>query len=96
MGQSVVVLGAQWGDEGKGKIVDLLTERVGGVVRFQGGHNAGHTLVIGGGHAGRLRGACEAQLRAGPSARGRSRGPGDLASAGRASLVTDGVGGGIP
>ncbi|MCC6504870.1 MAG: adenylosuccinate synthase [Aquimonas sp.] len=48
MGQSVVVLGAQWGDEGKGKIVDLLTERVGGVVRFQGGHNAGHTLVIGG------------------------------------------------
>ncbi len=48
MGQSVVVLGAQWGDEGKGKIVDLLTERVGAVVRFQGGHNAGHTLVIGG------------------------------------------------
>ena len=48
MGQSVVVLGAQWGDEGKGKIVDLLTERVGAVVRFQGGHNAGHTLVING------------------------------------------------
>ena len=48
MGQSVVVLGAQWGDEGKGKIVDLLTEQVGAVVRFQGGHNAGHTLVIGG------------------------------------------------
>jgi len=48
VGQSVVVLGAQWGDEGKGKIVDLLTERVGAVVRFQGGHNAGHTLVIGG------------------------------------------------
>ncbi|NZA26423.1 adenylosuccinate synthase [Luteimonas sp. SJ-92] len=48
MGQSVVVLGAQWGDEGKGKIVDLLTERIGAVVRFQGGHNAGHTLVIGG------------------------------------------------
>jgi adenylosuccinate synthase len=48
MGQSVVVLGAQWGDEGKGKIVDLLTERVGAVARFQGGHNAGHTLVIGG------------------------------------------------
>ncbi|TXK65946.1 adenylosuccinate synthase [Alkalisalibacterium limincola] len=47
MGQSVVVLGAQWGDEGKGKIVDLLTERVSAVVRFQGGHNAGHTLVIG-------------------------------------------------
>lgn len=48
MGQSVVVLGAQWGDEGKGKIVDLLTEKIGAVVRFQGGHNAGHTLVING------------------------------------------------
>ncbi len=48
MGKSVVILGAQWGDEGKGKIVDLLTEQVGAVVRFQGGHNAGHTLVIGG------------------------------------------------
>ncbi|WP_440222373.1 adenylosuccinate synthase [Dokdonella sp. MW10] len=48
MGHSVVILGAQWGDEGKGKIVDLLTERVGTVARFQGGHNAGHTLVIGG------------------------------------------------
>ncbi|HVH33264.1 MAG TPA: adenylosuccinate synthase [Tahibacter sp.] len=48
MGKSVVILGAQWGDEGKGKIVDLLTEEVGAVVRFQGGHNAGHTLVIGG------------------------------------------------
>ena len=48
MSQSVVVLGAQWGDEGKGKIVDLLTEQVAAVVRFQGGHNAGHTLVIGG------------------------------------------------
>ncbi|HEN47113.1 MAG TPA: adenylosuccinate synthase, partial [Mizugakiibacter sp.] len=48
MGKSVVILGAQWGDEGKGKIVDLLTERVGTVVRFQGGHNAGHTLVIDG------------------------------------------------
>ena len=43
----MVVLGTQWGDEGKGKIVDLLTERVSAVVRFQGGHNAGHTLVIG-------------------------------------------------
>ena len=41
-------LGAQWGDEGKGKIVDLLTEEIGAVVRFQGGHNAGHTLVING------------------------------------------------
>src|SRR6266700_5095130 len=48
MGKSVVILGAQWGDEGKGKIVDLLTERVAAVARFQGGHNAGHTLVIGG------------------------------------------------
>jgi len=48
MGKSVVILGAQWGDEGKGKIVDLLTEQVGAVARFQGGHNAGHTLVIGG------------------------------------------------
>ncbi|PID45110.1 MAG: adenylosuccinate synthase [Proteobacteria bacterium] len=46
MGKSVVVLGTQWGDEGKGKIVDLLTENATGVVRFQGGHNAGHTLVI--------------------------------------------------
>ncbi|MAH73173.1 MAG: adenylosuccinate synthase [Cellvibrionales bacterium TMED49] len=48
MSKSVVVLGSQWGDEGKGKIVDLLTDRVGIVVRFQGGHNAGHTLVING------------------------------------------------
>ena len=46
MGKFVVVLGTQWGDEGKGKIVDLLTEKASGVVRFQGGHNAGHTLVI--------------------------------------------------
>ena len=48
MGKIVVVVGAQWGDEGKGKVVDLLTERVTAVARFQGGHNAGHTLVIGG------------------------------------------------
>ena len=48
VGKAVVVVGAQWGDEGKGKVVDLLTDRVGAVVRFQGGHNAGHTLVIGG------------------------------------------------
>ena len=47
MSKNVVVLGSQWGDEGKGKIVDLLTERAAAVVRFQGGHNAGHTLVIG-------------------------------------------------
>ena len=46
MGRNVVVLGTQWGDEGKGKIVDLLTEEAAAVVRFQGGHNAGHTLVI--------------------------------------------------
>ena len=45
--RNVVVIGTQWGDEGKGKIVDWLTERSQGVVRFQGGHNAGHTLVIG-------------------------------------------------
>jgi adenylosuccinate synthase len=48
MANNVVVVGTQWGDEGKGKIVDWLTEDVDGVVRFQGGHNAGHTLVIGG------------------------------------------------
>ncbi len=48
MGKNVVILGTQWGDEGKGKIVDLLTEQVAAVVRFQGGHNAGHTLVIDG------------------------------------------------
>lgn len=48
MGKNVVVIGTQWGDEGKGKIVDLLTEKAAAVVRFQGGHNAGHTLVIGG------------------------------------------------
>jgi adenylosuccinate synthase len=48
MNKSIVVLGTQWGDEGKGKIVDLLTDRAAAVVRFQGGHNAGHTLVING------------------------------------------------
>ncbi|MCH8544127.1 MAG: adenylosuccinate synthase [Alcanivorax sp.] len=48
MGKNVVILGTQWGDEGKGKIVDLLTDQVACVVRFQGGHNAGHTLVIDG------------------------------------------------
>jgi len=46
MGKNVVVIGTQWSDEGKGKIVDLLTDRASAVVRFQGGHNAGHTLVI--------------------------------------------------
>ena len=48
MAKNVVVIGSQWGDEGKGKIVDWLTDHAQGVVRFQGGHNAGHTLVIGG------------------------------------------------
>lgn len=48
MAKTVVVIGAQWGDEGKGKVVDLLTESAAAVVRFQGGHNAGHTLVIDG------------------------------------------------
>ena len=48
MGTNIIVIGAQWGDEGKGKVVDWLTDRAAAVVRFQGGHNAGHTLVIGG------------------------------------------------
>ena len=47
MAKNVVVVGTQWGDEGKGKIVDWLTDHAQGVVRFQGGHNAGHTLVVG-------------------------------------------------
>jgi len=48
VGKFVIIIGTQWGDEGKGKVVDLLTERAAAVARFQGGHNAGHTLVIGG------------------------------------------------
>ena len=48
MARNVVIIGTQWGDEGKGKLVDWLTDTARGVVRFQGGHNAGHTLVIGG------------------------------------------------
>lgn len=48
MGRNVVIIGSQWGDEGKGKVVDLLTDKVSAVARFQGGHNAGHTLVIDG------------------------------------------------
>ncbi len=48
MGKNLVVIGLQWGDEGKGKVVDLLTDQARAVARFQGGHNAGHTLVIGG------------------------------------------------
>ena len=47
-GRNVVVVGTQWGDEGKGKVVDWLTDHAQAVVRFQGGHNAGHTLVIDG------------------------------------------------
>ena len=52
--KNVVVIGTQWGDEGKGKIVDWLTDHAQGVVRFQGGHNAGHTLVVGQGDAQRV------------------------------------------
>jgi adenylosuccinate synthase len=48
LGKSVIIIGTQWGDEGKGKVVDMLTDRVDAVVRFQGGHNAGHTVVIDG------------------------------------------------
>lgn len=48
MGKNIIIIGSQWGDEGKGKIVDLLAEQADAVVRFQGGHNAGHTLVIDG------------------------------------------------
>lgn len=48
MGKNIVVLGTQWGDEGKGKVIDLLTDQVDAVVRFQGGHNAGHTVVVDG------------------------------------------------
>jgi adenylosuccinate synthase len=69
MGKNVVVIGTQWGDEGKGKIVDWLTDHAQGVVRFQGGHNAGHTLVIGGRKtvlhlipSGILRGAVECYI----------------------------------
>jgi len=54
MAKNVVVIGTQWGDEGKGKIVDWLTDHAQGVVRFQGGHNAGHTLVVGQGDEQRI------------------------------------------
>ena len=84
------MIGAQWGDEGKGKIVDLLTERVAGVVRFQGGHNAGHTLVINGkktvlrlipvGHPARERDLLHRQRR-GAVAESAVRGDGGAASA---------------
>jgi len=53
-----VVVGTQWGDEGKGKLVDWLTESAQGVVRFQGGHNAGHTLVINGVKTACLQPSC--------------------------------------
>src|SRR5262245_26499993 len=46
MGKAIVILGTQWGDEGKGKVVDWLTPNVSAVVRYQGGHNAGHTLIV--------------------------------------------------
>ena len=78
-GRNVVVVGTQWGDEGKGKVVDWLTDHAQGVVRFQGGHNAGHTLVIKGvqdgaaadpvGHHARGRGLLHRQRRGGRSAR---------------------------
>src|ERR1700753_3386796 len=45
--RNIVILGAQWGDEGKGKLVDLLADRFDYIVRYQGGHNAGHTIIIG-------------------------------------------------
>ena len=48
MANNIVVVGTQWGDEGKGKIIDLLSDDINIVVRFQGGHNAGHTLVVNG------------------------------------------------
>ena len=83
MGKNVVVIGLQWGDEGKGKVVDLLTDHAQAVVRFQGGHNAGHTLVIGGkktdpvadpvGHPARPRAMPDRQRR-GAVARGAVQG----------------------
>ena len=48
MAKNVVIVGSQWGDEGKGKLIDLLTDRSQAVIRFQGGHNAGHTVVVNG------------------------------------------------
>ena len=48
MAKNVVIVGAQWGDEGKGKLIDLLTQHAKAVIRFQGGHNAGHTIVVSG------------------------------------------------
>ena len=64
VGRNVVVVGTQWGDEGKGKLVDWLTESAGGVVRFQGGHNAGHTLVINGVKTAKPWSACCRATRA--------------------------------
>lgn len=80
MGKNVVVLGTQWGDEGKGKIVDLLTDQAAAVVRYQGGHNAGHTLVVGGKKTGASRRRPDETPCAGP--RRRRPGP-DRDGAGR-------------
>jgi beta-galactosidase GanA len=90
---NVVVVGAQWGDEGKGKIVDWLSERADVIARFQGGHNAGHTLVIDGkvyklaiaalGHRAGRQAECDRQWRgAGPVASGQGNRQ-DPARAGR-------------
>ena len=95
MGKNLVVIGLQWGDEGKGKVVDLLTDQAQAVVRFQGGHNAGHTLVIGGKktvlslipsgilHAAR---AMSDRQRRGAVARGAVQGSGNADRAGRAGV----------
>ena len=61
----IVIVGAQWGDEGKGKIVDVLTEKADGVARYQGGHNAGHTVVI------KMKSLCCILFRQGSSIKGR-------------------------
>ena len=96
MGRFVIVIGTQWGDEGKGKIVDLLTERAAAVARFQGGHNAGHTLVIGGqqdhpvadsvGHPARGRAVPDRQRRGAVAARRCSARPAMLRRTGRAGI----------
>ena len=97
MAKNLVVIGLQWGDEGKGKVVDLLTDKRRPWSRFQGGHNAGHTLVIGGKktvlslipsgilHAGR---AMPDRQRRGAVARGAVQGGADAHRAGRAGVRT--------
>ena len=76
---NVVVVGAQWGDEGKGKIVDWLSERADVIARFQGGHNAGHTLVIDG-KVYKLNALPSGVVRGGKLSRDRQwRGAGPLA-----------------